>query len=284
MKQGLTKDKYTIAEHQLKTNDGLHELYVQEWGSPKGAPVLFLHGGPGAGCNDRQKTIFDAKKHRVVFLDQRGSGNSTPYGSLKDNTTQKLIEDIEQTRNRLSISSWVVVGTSWGSTLALCYAIKHPKRVNKIIIGGVFLGSKEEIDWLEKGHFRTFFPEVDAKVIRKKYTPYQYAKLAIPTIKLDDRYRLPDKLDFDEIPPKIELHFTKNNCFLPDNYILKNAAKLTMPVTIVQGRYDMMTPPKTAYKLNSEFPNSTLIWTIAGHSSNDRENYTAFKAILSQTG
>lgn len=281
-KDGISQDEFTIAEHRIKTADGLHKLYVQEWGNPAGTPIVYLHGGPGYYCTDRNKAIFDPKTHRVIFLDQRGSGHSKPYGSLKENTTAKLVDDLELIRTKLKIEKWSVTGTSWGSTLALCYGVEHSSKINGLVIGGVFLGTQAEVDWLEKGEFRTFFPEIDESEVRKKYTPYQLAKLVTPTIKLDDRYRLPEQEDFDEAPIKIEQYYTENKCFLPDNYILQNAKKITMPVTIIQGRYDMMTPPKAAYTLDKKLPNSNLHWTIAGHSSSDRANYDVTKAIIAQ--
>jgi proline iminopeptidase len=282
-KKGLNKDEFTITEHHFKTDDELHKLYVQEWGNPKGEPVLFVHGGPGYYCTDRNKSVFSPKKHRVIFVDQRGAGKSEPYGSLKENDTQKLVDDFDMIRRRLKIDKWHLHGTSWGSTLSLVYAINHPTIIKSIITGGVFLGSKEESDWLNKGYFRRFYPEISEKFVKKDYTPYELTRLHTATIKLDDRYALPEKEGFDEVPAKIEIHYiNNNNCFLPKDFILNNASKLTMPVEIVQGRYDMMTPPKAAYELHSKLPNSNLHWTIAGHSSSDRPNYDTTKALLSQ--
>lgn len=277
--EGITTDRHTIKEHRFKTEDGEHVLYTQEWGNPKGSPVLFLHGGPGSGCSDTNKLYFDHRLHRVIFLDQRGSGKSTPYGSLKENTTQKLVSDIELVRSKLGIDKWSVVGRSWGSTLALCYAIEHSDKINRLIIGGVFLGTQEEVDWIEKAEFRTFFPEVEEQ---RKITPYSYLKLAIPTLRIDDRYSIPAEEDLDKVPLEIELFYTKNKCFLPENYILNNAGKIKIQVDIVQGRYDMMTPPKSAYALHKKLPNSKIHWTIAGHAGSDRANYDVSKALISQ--
>ena len=277
----LTKDKHTIAEHTFKTEDGNHKLYVQEWGNPNGAPILFLHGGPGGGCADGHKRYFNSETHRVVLLDQRGSGNSKPYGSLKNNQTDYLVEDIELVRAKLGIQKWTIYGRSWGSTLALCYAIKNQKNTQRLIIGGIFLGEQEEADWIEKAMFRPFFPEIEEEA---KITPYTYLKLAIPTLRIDDRYTMPAEEDIDKTPLEIELHYTKNGCFLPRNYILKHAPSLNVPVDIIQGRYDMMTPPVSAYKLHKKLPDSRLHWTIAGHAGSDRANYDITKALLSQIG
>lgn len=277
----ITSDKHTIKEHHLKTEDGKHTLYIQEWGQVKGAPILFLHGGPGNGCSDSNKAYFDPSRHHVIFIDQRGCGKSRPYGSLTANNTQSLVSDIELVRQKLGIEKWSVTGRSWGSTLALCYATEYTERIERMVIGGVFLASQTEVDWIEKGQFRTFFPEVDKQA---EITPYAYLKLALPTLRIDDRYSMPERKDVDEAPLKIELFYTKNNCFLPENYILNNASKMKVPVDIVQGRYDMMTPPKSAYELHLRLPNSRLHWTIAGHSGSDRANYDVTKALLAQLG
>lgn len=280
MGQNIAKDKFTIAEHHFQTENGSHKIYVQEWGSPSGVPILYVHGGPGYYCTDRSKAVFDPQKHRVIFVDQRGCGLSEPYGSLQENNTHKLIDDFELIREKFNISQWHLHGTSWGSTLSFVYAIHHPETIKSIITGGIFLGSKDEVDWLNKGYFRRFYPEIDEQFVKEKYNPFELARLHAATIKLDDRYTLPEKEDFDEVPAKIELHYTDNKFFLEKDHILNHAAKLIMPVEIVQGRYDMMTPPQAAWRLHQKLPNSSLHWTIAGHSSSDRANYDLTKALL----
>jgi proline iminopeptidase len=289
--EGLSKDGNTIAECRIKTADGHHKLYVQEWGNPGGVPILFLHGGPGGGCDDGHKNYFDPKRHRVIFLDQRGSGNSQPYGSLKNNETKYLVEDIELVRKKLSIPSWHVEGASWGSTLALCYAIKHPDKIKSLVILGVFLGTQAEIDWLEKGLYKNFYPEIYEQTRSKKLRydnksdQLAYLKMFSPLLGIDDRPKnLPpeDELDLESI--KIELYYLNNNCFLPDNYILKNAGKITASATIIQGRYDMVCPPVSAYKLSRKLPDCKLHTTITGHLPSDRESSSVLKAILGQLG
>lgn len=283
----LSKDEHTIAEHQIKTTDGQHELYVQEWGNPEGTPILFLHGGPGAGCRDKHKDVFSPKKHRVILFDQRGCGRSTPYGSLKENNTQKLIEDIELIRGKLKIDKWHLHGTSWGSTLSLIYAIAHPENIASMIIGGIWLGSKEEADWLTGGQWQTFYPDAYERFRQmskdsKDIDFFAYSSAFIQFYRLDDRYYPLDKEKYDDKPLQIEFHYLENNMFLPKDYILDNAHKLTMPVNIVQGRYDVVTPPKYAYELHQALPESELHWTIAGHSASDRSNYDTARALLSQ--
>lgn len=286
-KSGISKDPDTIAEHYIKTKDSHHKLYVQEWGSRSGTPVLFLHGGPGSGCTDKHKSIFNPKKHRVIFVDQRGSGNSTPYGSLKENTTSKLIEDFEQIRIKLGIEKWHLHGTSWGSTLSLIYAAKKPKVLSSLVIGGIWLCSDEEIDWLVKGGWQMFYPDAWERFNKlnknkSKMDFFAYSSAFIQYYRLDDRYSPLDKEKYDTTPLEIEFNYFENNMFLPKDYILKNAEKIQLPVQIVQGRYDFVTPPKFAYKLHMALPNSTLHWTTAGHSSSDRANFDVTKALLSQ--
>lgn len=283
----LSKDSHTIAEHRIKTQDGLHELYVQEWGNKEGVPILYLHGGPGAGCRDKHKTVFDPKKHRVIFIDQRGSGNTTPYGSLKENNTQKLIEDIELIREKLNIKKWYLHGTSWGSTLALLYAVAHPDKVSSMVIGGIWLASEEEASWLTGGEWQIFYPDAYERFQKMKKDPdrfdyFAYSSAFIQFYRLDDRYYPLNEEKYDDTPLKIEFYYLENDMFLPKNYIIDNANKLTMPITIIQGRYDIVTPPKYAYKLHKKLPDSELHWTIGGHSASDRANFDLAKALLTQ--
>ncbi len=301
-KKGLTKDEHTIAEHRLKTNDGKYSLYVQEWGNRSVAPILYLHGGPGAGCSNKHKRLYDPQKHRVVFFDQRGAGNSTPKGRTKDNNTQKLVDDIKLIKLKLGIKKWSVHGGSWGSTLALCYAIDYPKDVTDMILRGVFLGSTQEIDWFERGGYRIFFPEVweyFIKGVPKKYldnpgayhreqiqkhrskkSAYIYTEAESQVIPLDHRFQLSEYEEYDISYAKIISHYMGSACFLKPDYIINNAGKLTMPIYIVQGRYDMVCLPQNAYALQKALPNSKLHWALAGHSGSDRSIYDITKTLI----
>lgn len=283
----LSVDEFTIKEHRVKTEDGAHDLYVQEWGNKNGVPIIFLHGGPGVGCKDKFKELFNPKKHRVVFLDQRGSGKSTPFGSLKENTTHKLVDDINHVRQKLGIKKWHVHGTSWGSTLALCYAIKHQEDIASMIIGGIWLCSKKEISWLTEGQYELFYPDAWERfnTLNKKEGEidfFAYSSAFIQLYRLDGRYYPLDKEKYDETPLKIEFEYFKNNVFIPDNYILDHAKNIKIPVNIVQGRYDIVTVPKYAYELHKKLPDSEIFWTVAGHSTSDRANYDTLKALISQ--
>jgi len=287
----------------LAVGDG-HKLHVYDWGKKDAMPILFLHGGPGNGVNDRYKQRFDPTQQRVIFFGQRGSGQSTPTGSIANNTTPDLVEDIEKIADFLKLKKIIITGGSWGSTLALAYAIKYPKRIHAMVLGGIYTGTKSENDFLFDGGFKTFFPDVwdaflkrtpqehhnrpidyhyknafgkDKKLAKKSI--YAVAEVEHSLLSLDDRHAPANFDEFDPDGMKIEMHYTRNNCFLPDNYIMNNAHKLNMPVWFVQGRYDSVCPPITAYKLSRKIPNCELIWTTAGHA-NDRANYDVARTIL----
>lgn len=303
----MTPDKFTNQELMLDVGDG-HTLYVHDWGN-KGAktPILFLHGGPGAGVKDKYKTTFEPSTQRVIFFDQRGSGKSTPYGSLEHNTTEKLVEDIEKITAKLDLDKFLITGGSWGSCLALAYALEHPKKIEAMVLRGIFTGSQAEIDWLSEGRFATFFPDVwdtyldatpeehhdnpsayhFARILGEdeqaaKKSAYALGNVEGALLNLDDRFT-PHPLD-DEYDPtfiKIESHYMANGCFIPDRFIMNNAHQLTMPIWLIQGRYDMVCPPVIAYELHHKLPQSELIWTTAGHG-NDRPNYDVNRTILLQ--
>ncbi|HWT56191.1 MAG TPA: alpha/beta fold hydrolase [Candidatus Microsaccharimonas sp.] len=302
----MTPDKFTNQELMLAVGDG-HQLYVQDWGSQDAkTPIFFLHGGPGSGCDDGHKQYFDPTTQRVIFHDQRGCGKSLPYGSLESNTTQKLIDDISTIADELHIDKFVIVGGSWGSCLAFAYGLEHPERVSGMVLRGIFTGSQSEIDWLDHGEFQNFFPDAweaylatVPKEHRANPSSYHYDRvtgkdpqaaqesgaayltLELSAISLDDRHRPISPVDFDPSSIRIEMHYMHNLCFLPDNYILDNAHRLSMPIHLIHGRYDMVCPPVTAYKLHAKFPNSELVWTISGHSA-EHETWTAVRSALRQ--
>lgn len=301
----MTPDQYTNKEFFIEVGDG-HQLYVYDWGNPKGLPVIFLHGGPGDRAKDRHKGSFDPKKHHVIFFDQRGGGQSLPYGSLEHNTTKDLVEDINKIADHVKFKQFVLCGSSWGTTLALAYAIDYPKRVKAMVLSAIYTCSKRELDWFTEGHFRTHFPEAwDAYLARTPKThhkdPTSYhlknildsddrlvhsSALAVSELEhsimtLDDRASPIDPTTFDPAGTRIMAHYLSNNCFLPERHILDTAHKLTMPVWLVHGRYDMDCPPITAYELDQKLPNSHLIWTISNHRA-EHENVSLLKTILLQ--
>jgi proline iminopeptidase len=300
----MESSEYVISERMLDVGDG-HELWVQEWGNPNASSlIIFLHGGPGDQIKDRHRGAFDPKTHHVIFFDQRGCGRSTPYGSLEDNTTEKLIADITKIADTFGADKFILHGSSWGSTLALAYALENPDRVQSLVIGGVYTASKAETTWLDNGEFRTFFPDVwqsyldrtpimhhsnpskyhhdkaiNGTVAEQKLSAYAYGLLEYGVIQLDDRYTVGDYEEFDPAGMRIEMYYLSNGCFLPERHILNNADKLTMPVHIVQGRYDMVCPPVTAYELHTKLPNSNLYWTLSGHKT-EHEGENIFRSIF----
>ncbi len=300
----MNKDEFTNHVLHLAVNEQ-HSLYVQDWGNPDAkVPIISLHGGPGGQSKDSHKGDYDPSKQRVIFYDQRGCGQSLPYGSLEDNTIDDLISDITAIADKLGIQKFVLKGQSWGSCLALAYGIKHPDRVIGMVIGGVFTGSKSEIDWLQNGLFETFYPDAwqnylnetpkthrgnpsayhfdkvfNGNESEQKKSAFAYQSLEGSIIKLDDRTRQTDYEEYDPSGIKIELNYMKHNCFMPNNHILSNAYKLTMPITIIQGRYDMVCPPKTAFELHEQLPNSQLYTTLSGHASEHEDVQLKRQAI-----
>lgn len=303
----MTPDKHTIKEILLDVGDG-HRIYVQDWGYKNAKhPVIFLHGGPGSNCKDKFKLNFNPKTQRVIFFDQRGSGKSLPKGELRNNESLKMVEDIEKIIEDFKLPSVVLTGGSWGSCLALLYGFKYPLRVYGMVLNGIFTARKSEIDYLDKGGFKTFFPDLwnqysgsvpekyrtdpskyhyenifgDNKNMSKK-SAYAYSEmLEGPLLNLDDRYEPENFDEFDPDAIRVELHYLKNGCFIPEGYIFNNASKLTMPIWLVQGRYDMVCPPVTAYELNKLLPNSKLIWSVSGHMIS-RESWALIKLLQEQ--
>jgi len=302
----MTPDKYTNLELMLDVGDG-HQIYVQDWGNKEArTPIIFLHGGPGYGLKDSHRQRFEPTKQRVIFFDQRGVGKSTPLGSIEHNTTQDLIEDIEKIANKLHLEKFIITGGSWGSTLALTYALTYPERVHSMVLTGIFTSTKPEIEYLNNGGYRTHFPDIWEKLLDRtpkeyhnnpaKYhygrilsddmeaqrkSGYTYENVEGPLLSLDDRFMERPFDDFEANGIRIEAHYLSRSCFIPENYIQDNADKLTMPIWIIQGRYDFVCPPQTAYDLHKRLPNSELIWTQAGHG-NDRNTYEVVKTLLLQ--
>ncbi len=302
----MTPDAYTIRETFLDVGDG-HTLYIHDWGNKAvKTPIISLHGGPGGRSRDRHKLPYDPRTQRVVFFDQRGCGKSLPYGSLRHNTTQKLIEDIQKITNHLNLKQYIVTGSSWGSCLALAYTLEHPEHVKALVLSGLFTGSQAEIDWIDKGAFRTFYPDAWDRYLAAtpqshrtdpgtyhyqrvmgdsadaaRESSYAYATLEGDVLSLDDRHTSEAIDEYDPAPIRIEMHYMQKRCFMPDNYILNNAHQLTNPVWLVQGRYDMVCPPITAYTLSQRLPECELLWTISGHQA-EHESQSLIRTIIRQ--
>lgn len=302
----MTPDEFTIKEHMLPVGNG-HTLYMHDWGNKKAKkPIIYLHGGPGGSTKDKVKDLFDPKTQHVIFFDQRGCGRSTPAGKWHHNTTQHLAADITTIANKIGIDKFIISGGSWGSTLALYYAISEPRRVLALVLRGVFTGSQTEIDWLDKGMFKSHYPDVWANYLasvpkkhasnpseyhfghalgsddqKAKKSAYAYSVLEGSVIALDDRFTPSSYEDFDPTGTIIEMRYLAKRCFMPDNYILKRASRLKMPVHIVHGRYDMVCTPAIAYEVAQKAQNSTLTWVTGGHGM-EHEMATALKLLHQQ--
>lgn len=280
--------------------DARHTLYVEECGTPNAVPVLFLHGGPGAGIGPNSRRFFDPARWHVVLFDQRGAGQSTPFADLTDNTTAHLVADIEALREELQIERWVVFGGSWGSTLALAYAEAYPERVLGLVLRGIFLARDMELRWFNEAdggarhifperwaRYRDFIPEAergnmieaywrrldgDDETVRLAAAQAWSAYEGGSTTLLHD----PDAPgDFDE-PHKavslarLEAHYFRHRMFLQPNQLLRDAPRLArIPTDIVHGRYDIICPVASALDLHAALPASTLRIVLAGHSAAD---------------
>lgn len=280
---------------RLKVSD-LHTLTYEEVGNPNGRPALFLHGGPGVGISPAYRRFFDPAHYRIILLDQRGAGRSTPHSDIRDNTTWHIVGDLETLREHLGIKDWIVMGGSWGSLLALCYAIRHPSSVAGMIIRGIFLGRQFEIDWIHGplGAARIYPDEWErykAPVANADDNVAAYCALLNGSDETKARAAaqswsrwegamntlFPDQASLDEMLAddtalsiaRIESHFTANNFFLdsPD-FVLDNAAVISkIPTRIVHGRYDTICPPISAWELNKTLAAATLTLVPKGAHS-----------------
>lgn len=293
----------------LSVGDG-HEIYYEECGNKNGVPVLYLHGGPGAGCDDDTRRFFNPKKCCIIIFDQRGSGRSKPYASTYANTTQHLIKDIYKLLGHLGKQKVLLFGGSWGSTLALVYAINHPEMILGMVLRGIFLSERKDVRDYAEGIPNTRFPEVwerfishvptDARCnpsdyylaqmtsgdpkLRRKYA-YEWAYYESARLKLipKDEQELKRKIKNDPYVSLsiLEAHYIRNLCFLEDGYILKNAHRIPrVPISIIHGRYDDVCMVESAIRLHRTLPISKLHIVIAGHSRNDPE---ILKKLISET-
>ncbi len=278
---------------------GLHELHVEQCGNPDGLPVIFFHGGPGAGLSPLHRRFFDPAAYRVVLFDQRGSGRSTPLGELRENTTWDLVADAERIRERLGIEKWLVFGGSWGSTLGLAYAETHPERCTGLILRGIFLSRRSEVLWTFGGGAQRVFPDGWADFLEVLDDSERSDVLAAYHRRLssdDPAVRRQASLAWnrweelgsylvarhysvaeEDVPAeialsRIEAHYFVNGAFLSDDeQLLRDVAKVKhLPCVIVQGRYDMVCPAVSAWDLHNAWPGSRLVIVPAsGHSADE---------------
>jgi proline iminopeptidase len=289
--------------------DDRHTLYYEQCGNPQGKPVVLLHGGPGAGCSAKMRRFHDPAKYRIVLFDQRGSGRSTPHADLVDNTTWDLVDDIERLRDKLAIDRWQVFGGSWGSTLALAYAQTHPERVSELVLRGIFMLRRWELEWFYQQGASRLFPDA--------WEPYRDA---IPEAERDDfiaayhrRLTSPDEAtrlaaarawsvwegatSFLRVDPgfvighedaafalafaRIENHYFVNGGFFEtDDQLLRNVGRIAdIPGVIVHGRYDVVCPIQSAWDLHRAWPKAELLVSpTSGHSAFEAENIDALVA------
>lgn len=287
----------------------IHEIYFEESGNPKGKPVLFVHGGPGGGTDPSHRRFFDPERYRIILFDQRACGKSTPHACLEENTTWHLVEDMETLRKQLGIARWQVFGGSWGSTLALAYAQTHPEVVTELVLRGIFLLRKQEIDWFyqfgtseifpdaweafrdaippdERHHFLTAYykrlTSEDAEVRRQAAQAWSIwegrtSKL-IPDNMLIQHFENPE---FALAFARIECHyFINKGFFASDDALLRGIDRIRhIPATIVQGRYDVVCPMTSAWALHREWPEAELIIVPdAGHAAGEAGNSRALVA------
>ncbi|HLY58968.1 MAG TPA: prolyl aminopeptidase [Stellaceae bacterium] len=275
---------------------GPHELYWEQCGNPEGRPVVFLHGGPGSGASTAHRRFFDPAHYRIVLFDQRGAGRSTPTASLVDNTTPHLVADIESLRNRLGIERWLVFGGSWGSTLALSYGQAHPERCAGFVLRGIFLGTPREIDWFLHGiatifpevwhEFASFLPEVERSDLLGSYLRRlgdPDPEVHMPAARAWARYEGTCSTLMPSVDTvasftankmalglaRLEAHYMANGMFMPEAGLLAGVDRLrAIPATIVQGRYDVICPIRTADSLHRAWPEAEyVIVPDAGHSA-----------------
>jgi proline iminopeptidase len=275
-----------------------HELYYEECGNPRGKPAVFVHGGPGAGCDARARGFFDPSRYRIILFDQRGCGRSRPHASLIDNTTWDLVADMEKLRVHLGIEQWLVFGGSWGSTLALAYSQTHPTRVSEIVLRGIFMLRKWELDWFYQEGASALFPDrweayVEAipRAERGDFVTAYYKRLTsedratrvaaarawsvweAATSYLytsEEQVQKWDEEDFALAVARIECHYFVNRGFFEDeDQLLMGVDKIRhIPAVIVQGRYDVVCPMKSAWDLHKVWPEAAFhIIAASGHSA-----------------
>ena len=278
----------------------LHEIYFEVSGNPTGKPVVVCHGGPGGGSSPSMRRYFDPKAYRIILFDQRGCGRSTPHAELRENTTWDLVADMEKLRTHLGLKTWQVFGGSWGSTLALTYALKHGAHVSELVLRGIFTLRDKEVNWFYQEGANWLYPEAWEKFLAP-IPPAEQDNLISAYYKRltgDNRdqqieaarawsvwegstvslYPSTERMSSFANPhfalafARIECHYFVNKGFLnPDDHIIDNAHKLAgIPGTIVQGRYDVVTPMKSAWELNQAWADAELVVIRdAGHAASE---------------
>ena len=286
--------------------DARHTLYYEQCGNPQGKPVVLLHGGPGAGCSAKMRRFHDPAKYRILLFDQRGSGRSTPHADLVDNTTWDLVADIERLRTKLGIERWQVFGGSWGSTLALAYAETHPDRVTELVLRGIFMLRRWELEWFYQEGASRLFPDawepyleaipaaergdLIAAYHRRLTSADEATRLAAARawsvwegatsfLRVDPAFVIGhEDAAFALAFARIENHYFVNDGFFEtQDQLLRDAARIAdIPGVIVHGRYDVVCPIQNAWELHKAWPKAELmISPTSGHSAFEIENIDA---------
>lgn len=295
---------------RLRLDHG-HVMYFAEYGNPNGMPAVRLHGGPGSGSKPSHTEIFNLKTQRVILFDQRGCGKSAPQGEIRHNTIQHLVGDMETLRKYLGIQRWLVVGTSWGSTLALAYAEKHPQRVTGLVVSAIFMGTAEEVDWLanpqgvarffptEYAAAKELFPHTSPTKIPAAILKILTGKNKARAREVARRWRRLDALTASLTPDRKALekeirtsgdivrksmvfwHYTANHFFLKPGQLLKQVGKIArIPTHISQANYDMCTPPAAAYALHQALPKAKFVTVhLCGHQATPEMNRVRKAAV-----
>ena len=294
--------------------DGLHELYVEECGNPQGVPIMFLHGGPGSGCEAWQRRFFNPAVYRIILFDQRGCGRSTPHAELTANTTWDLVADMELIRQHCGIERWALFGGSWGSTLGLAYAQAHPQRVTGLILRGIFLTRQQDIDWFYQQGADRLYPDYWQDYLavippneRNNMVAAYYRRLTSPdpAIQLEAAKAwsiwegrtatlLPNKHVLEHFSDaqaalsiaRIECHYFINNSFLRPNQLLEDAGRLhDIPGYIIHSRYDTICPLDQAWALHQAWPQAKLnIIADCGHSAMEKGVRSALVEAADELG
>ena len=284
---------------KLKVSD-IHEIYFEESGNPNGKPAVFVHGGPGGGTQPKYRRYFDPSVYRIILFDQRGCGQSTPHACLDENTTWDLVADMERIRTHLGIEKWLVFGGSWGSTLALAYSETHPDRTSELVLRGIFMIRKQEIDWFYQRGASAIFPDAwehylkpipadeqgdllhafhrrltsdDANVRQEAAKAWSIWEGSTSTLYFDPD--LVSKMGGDDFAlafARIECHYFVNKGFFEtEDQLLRNVPKIrNIPAVIVQGRYDVVCPMETAWALHRAWPEADFrVVADAGHAASE---------------
>ena len=288
-------------KHFMLQVDNIHKLYIEECGNPNGIPIVFLHGGPGAGCEAYHRSFFDPEKYRIILFDQRGCGRSQPHAELENNSTQDLLADIEIIRKELDVESWVVLGGSWGSTLALAYAESYPENVLGLIVRGIFLCTDDELHWFYQRGASRIFPDYWAdflapipedeqdnllqayykRLIGNNEIARMGAAKAWSTWEGRTATLLPKKAVIDHFTDpynalsiaRIEAHYFTHKGFLEEDQLINNAHRLAgIPGVIIHGRYDIICPLENAFRLHKAWSEATLkVVAATGHAASEEK-------------